>query len=102
MIQLVDELEIVAKGFENTEETRLDEGGHAFGYHRHWTLREAINSVPARTLSGLKAKARAAEMELERDAADCEGPGSFVELSRSLINDLNAMGSAETRLQTAG
>ena len=60
-------------------------------YNRHWAIREAMNATPARTFSELKAKARAAEIELERDAADCEGPGSFIELTRSLIADLKAM-----------
>jgi hypothetical protein len=60
--------------------------------------RRWYNSMPARTFPELQAKARAAQIELERDAADCEGPGSFLELSRSLINDLKAMGSAETPL----
>ena len=60
-------------------------------YNRHWAVREAINVTPARIFSELRAKARAAEIELERDAADCESPGSFIELTRSLIADLNAM-----------
>jgi hypothetical protein len=60
-------------------------------YARHWAIREAINAAPARTLSELKAKARAAEIELGRDAADCEEAGSFLELSRSIIADLSAM-----------
>ena len=101
LIQLVAELEIV-----NSEmllpEAGCGEDGHAIGYRRHWTLREAVNSVPARTLAGLQAKARAIEIELERDAEDCFGPGSFLELSRSLARDLMAMQPAEIRLQTAG
>jgi hypothetical protein len=61
---------------------------------RHWAIREAINATPARTLPELRAKSRAAEIALELDAeADCEGPGSFVELARSLISDLTATGS---------
>jgi hypothetical protein len=57
LIQLVEELETVGKGFKNTEETKEDEGGHAFGYHRHWAIREEINGTPARTPSELQAKA---------------------------------------------
>jgi hypothetical protein len=71
-------------------------------YNRHWAIREAINATPARTFPELKEKARAIEIELERDAADCEGQGSFLELTRSLIADLKAIQPAETRLQTAG
>jgi len=60
-------------------------------YDQHWSLRATINSVPARNISELKAKARAAKIELDRGAHDCDGPGSFVELSRSLIADLMEM-----------
>ncbi len=91
LIQLVAELEMV-----DIETTRLhkaegDDAEYLASSERHWAIREAINATPALTLSELKAKARAAEIELERDAADCEGPGSFLELSRSIINDLKAM-----------
>jgi hypothetical protein len=72
-------------------EAGCGEDGHAIGYHRHWAIREAINAAPVWTLPELQAKARACEIELERDAADCEGLGSFLELSRSLINDLKAI-----------
>ena len=102
LIQLVAELEIV-----NSEmlppEAGCGEDGHAIGYHRHWAIREEINATPARTFAELEAKARAAEIALGLDAsADCEGEGSFVELSRSLIADTKAMQPAEIRLQTAG
>lgn len=101
LIHLLAELEIV-----NSEmllpEAGCGEDGHAVGYHRHWAIREAINALPARTLPELQAKARAAEIELERDAADCEGPGSYIELTRSLGNDLKALRPAEILLQTAG
>ncbi len=72
-----------------------DEKKYQQAYERHWSIREAINATPARTLSELKAKARAAEIELERDAADCEGAGSFVWLSRALIADVLAMEHAD-------
>ena len=38
-------------------------------YDRHWAIREAINATPARTFCELRAKARAAEIELERDVS---------------------------------
>ena len=48
-----------------------------------WPILKAINATPALTLIELKLKARAAEIELERDAEYCEGPGSFIEMTRS-------------------
>jgi hypothetical protein len=64
-------------------------------YERCWAIREAINAVPALTLPELQAKARAAEIALKLDAeAECDCAGSFVELSKSIIADVRAMGFA--------
>jgi hypothetical protein len=101
LIQLVAELEIV-NGEMLLPETGCGDDGHAIGYHRHWAIREAINAAQAQTLLELQVKARAAEIELERGAEDCFGLGSFLELSRSLINNFKEIQPAETRLQTAG
>ena len=61
-------------------------------YERHWEIRKVINGTPASTIGELCAKARAAEVAFDLDPdADCDVPGSFVELSRSLIADLKAM-----------
>jgi|GEM_PF-4994762 len=58
-------------------------------YERHWALREKIDAFPASTISELAAKARAAQIELERDPdAECCGPGSYVGLTRSILNDI--------------
>lgn len=72
-------------------------------YKRHWALREAINATPARTFSDLQAMARAAEIAHNLDAdAECEGNGSFVELSRSIIAGLKAMRPALPVVAGAG
>jgi hypothetical protein len=91
LVKLVADLEIA-----DLETTRLhkaegDDAEYLASIERRWAILAAINAAPARTLRELRAKARAAEIELERDAADCEGPGSFLELSRSIIADLKAM-----------
>jgi hypothetical protein len=86
---LIADLEIAA--LEVSRLQKVEEGDDAeylASCDRRWAILEAINATPARTLPELKAKARAAEIELERDAADCEGPGSFIEMTRSLIADL--------------
>ncbi len=96
LLKLVADLEIA-----DLETTRLhkaegDDAEYLASIERRWAILAAINATQARTLPEFQAKARAAEIELERDAADCEGPGSFLELSRSIINDLKAMQPAET------
>ena len=40
------------------------------------------------------------QIELERGAEDCFGPGSFLELSRSVAHDLMATQPAEIRLHS--
>jgi hypothetical protein len=102
LMQLVDNLEIADLETTRLYEAEGDDSEYLASHERHWTLREAINSVPARTFPELQAKARAAEIELERDADDCFGPGSFLELSRSLINDLKAMQPAKQASHLVG
>lgn len=69
-----------------------DEVADNANYQRHWLLRERIDDLPARAIEDLKAKARAAELALERDPdAECRGAGSFVGLSQSTIRDLIAL-----------
>ncbi len=64
-------------------------------YKRHWDLRERIEGISARTISELKSKARAAELALERDPdRDCETPGSFLTLARSIHRDIDAIAEA--------
>ena len=68
---------------------RFNEGAYEANYCRHWDIRERIEACAARTLDDLAAKARAAQIALERDPdAECRGPGSFVSLSHSLAADV--------------
>jgi hypothetical protein len=61
----------------------------------HWGLLERINRLRATTLTGLAAKACAAEIAFKRDEdASNEGEGSFVELARSINRDLLALSPA--------
>jgi hypothetical protein len=60
-------------------------------YETHWALREKINTLQATTLSGLHAKALAAELAFKRDtSAECEGAGSFLDLCHSINRDIAA------------
>lgn len=64
----------------------------------HWALREKINRIPATTLCGLSAKARAAEFALKEDPrAENGGEGSFIDLSRSIHHDIAALAAGEGR-----
>jgi hypothetical protein len=98
---LVADLEVADREIRRLHESVGGEAEYLASCELHWAIREAINGVPARTLSELKAKARAAEIELERDAADCEGAGSFLELSRSIVADLKAMNAAKAPYDAA-
>jgi hypothetical protein len=61
-------------------------------YNLHWNLREEINAIPALSIAGLKVKATAMEIALQCDpTADCEGLGSFRDLSLSIGHDILAM-----------
>jgi hypothetical protein len=61
---------------------------------RHWALRERINRIAATTLEGLQAKARAAEIALKEDTdVGNRGEGSFVDLCRSINQDILALKS---------
>lgn len=63
-------------------------------YERHWQLREQINAIEATSLTGLKVKGAAAEMALQFDTdCDCSGAGSFVDLARSMIADIQRLGA---------
>jgi hypothetical protein len=60
-------------------------------YDRHWQIRGLIEAIRAKTSAGLRIKARAVQMSLERDpGAECTSPGSFIELSKSLARDVIA------------
>lgn len=86
---LTDELERVAEiaGGEDID----DEADRAL-WARHWTLRGMIQAMPARTHLELRAKARALEIEAERDESfDCHVAGSARELARSLAADVLAL-----------
>jgi len=61
-------------------------------YRLHWSLRERIEDLPARSIKELKIKARAAEFALSKDTdATNIGAGSFVNLSQSIMRDLMAL-----------
>jgi hypothetical protein len=92
LMKLVADLEIADLEASRLQKVEGDDAEYLASCERHWKIREAINAAPARTFPELQAKARAAEIALDLDAsADCEGEGSFVELSRSLIADMKAM-----------
>jgi hypothetical protein len=100
LTKLVADLEIATSEIHRMWEANAADSEYLPSCERHWSIREDINAAQARTLAGLRAKARAAEIALDLDPeADCEGSGSFVELSRSLIADLKAMDHADTPLQ---
>jgi hypothetical protein len=62
---------------------------------RHWALREKINRIPATTREGLRVKARAAEFAIKSDTdLECVGDGSFVDLCRSINQDIFLMDAA--------
>ena len=55
-------------------------------------MREKINSLQATTLSGLCAKAKAAEFAFKHDtSAECDCEGSFLELCHSINRDIAAI-----------
>ena len=61
-------------------------------YTRNWSLREKIDSIPARTIDELKVKARAAQIALERDVDHSnDGLGSFANLAQSICRDIDAL-----------
>ena len=61
-------------------------------YEPHWEIREAINRIPATTITGLAVKGRAAQMAFHHDPSnECEGDGALRDLSLSLIDDLLEM-----------
>ena len=61
-------------------------------YERNWALRALINATPARTISELRAKARALQIESARDEDfECHVPGSARELAKSLVEDILMM-----------
>jgi hypothetical protein len=65
-------------------------------YTRHWSLREKIDAIPARTIDELKVKARAAQIALERDVDHSnDGLGSFANLAQSICRDIDAIASAK-------
>ena len=88
---LVADLEIANLEISRLYDGEGDDSEYLASCERRWPILEAINATPALTLAELKRKARAAEIELERDAEYCEGPGSFIEMTRSIIADLSAM-----------
>jgi hypothetical protein len=56
---------------------------------RHWSIRESINSTAANNQSEIVAKARALQLESQRDPDfGNEGPGSACELAKSLAEDV--------------
>jgi hypothetical protein len=64
-------------------------------YLQHWDLRERINRIPATTHEGLRVKARAAEFAIKEDTeVTCVGDGSFVDLCRSIKQDIFSMDAA--------
>jgi hypothetical protein len=92
LVKLVADLEIATLDVFRLQKGEGDDAEYLASCERHWKIREAINATPARTLPALQAKARATEIARDLDAsADCEGEGSFVELSRSLIADMKTM-----------
>jgi len=61
-------------------------------HDRHWALREEICATPARSLSELYAKARALQIEAERDPEfECDALGSARDLARSITADVLAL-----------
>jgi len=69
-----------------------EEAADDANYELHWSLRERIDAVPARSIEGLKVKARAAELALASDPdAECDGCNSFVSQSQSIIRDIHAL-----------
>jgi hypothetical protein len=68
-------------------------------YERHWALRALINASPARTISEMRAKARALQIECARDEDfECHVPGSARELAKSLVEDILMMGAESEAL----
>lgn len=64
-------------------------------FEQHWVLREQINAIPATTMRGLSAKARAAELALKWDGDGFTGaPGDFSELCKSICRDILSMTGA--------
>ena len=99
-IRKIPNLEILIADLEiaDLEHSRLyDEGNdeqYQQAYEHHWSVREAINATPARTLSELRAKARAAVIALDLDEDfECHVPGSARELAKSLVEDILMMGA---------
>jgi hypothetical protein len=68
-----------------------DNEAYETAYKEHWRLRAEINETGATTIDGLRVKARAANLAFrDDDEAACKGPGSFIELSRSINRDLQS------------
>ena len=71
-------------------------------YEASWQHREKINAVLARTLAGVQAKKKAAEIALwgDDDRSNC-GPGSYRDLTDSILADIDAIASAKTEHRSA-
>jgi hypothetical protein len=96
---LVISLEIEDRENNRLWEAEADDGDYLPSCGRRLELLKSINGAPARSLADIQAKARATGLALELDAeAECTGPGSFIELSRSLIADMKAIGRADAML----
>ena len=68
-----------------------DDDAYEALYEEHWSLREKINEIEATTIDGLRVKAFAADAASRNDkGGECTGPGSFIELTRSIIGDLHS------------
>jgi hypothetical protein len=90
--KLVVDLEAAERELSALPDTATDEDIERVYGNQHWPLREAINDIPASGLDNLRLQARAAQIALAHDAgATSEGPGSFVELAKLVINSLVAM-----------
>jgi hypothetical protein len=99
---LVSDLEIAISENRRLLESDASDDQCLPSHKRGWAIRAAINATQARTLAELTAKARAAEIALSMDpTTDCDCPGSFVELSRSILADLAAMASRGAALDLA-
>ena len=60
----------------------------------HWLLRERIQKIRAASVGDIKAKARAVEFaRLQSPDGHLVGPGSFEELTLSLLDDIAALGT---------
>ncbi len=85
-------LEALASELFAVDGAHADDDGRL--YERNWALRALINTTPARTISELRAKARALQIEYGRDEDfECHVPGSARELAKSLVEDILMLGA---------